>query len=273
MSEKKEFKPLGVGATERLPWELAQGLSKYVHFDKDGNAVIGKNLEVDGTTKLNHGFAPIHEYKLNESGTYLLKIFNEISDPYTGVYTFYGQLYEENPEISVTESYLAFGSYVKYEDIPQLTCICIPPNTMGYSPGKLVYVNNLNSSHTLVMTEYATKDQIPDVSTLQPKLYRHVMSLNNDDLMIAGSIVYISTSNLKVDSLQDLTTLLKPTNNYWYPLSGVLAGLDTNESVGAGTAYIKSHSEIVYENSTWFFTGASGSKDPILTVTDTVTTL
>lgn len=41
MSEKKEFEPLDVGATERVDWKVAQGLSKYVHFDKDGNAIIG----------------------------------------------------------------------------------------------------------------------------------------------------------------------------------------------------------------------------------------
>lgn len=48
MSEKKEFKTLDVGATERVDWKTAQGLSKYMHFDKDGNATFGKNLEIDG---------------------------------------------------------------------------------------------------------------------------------------------------------------------------------------------------------------------------------
>ena len=50
MSEKKEFKTLDVGATERVDWKVAQGLNKYMHFDKDGDAVIGKNLEIKGNT-------------------------------------------------------------------------------------------------------------------------------------------------------------------------------------------------------------------------------
>lgn len=67
MSEKKEFEPLDVGATERVDWKVAQGLNKYIHFDENGNAVIGKNLEIGGATKLNGGFKPIHSYVLMDS--------------------------------------------------------------------------------------------------------------------------------------------------------------------------------------------------------------
>lgn len=52
MSEKKEFEPLDVGATEMVDWKVAQGLSKYVHFDENGNAVIG-------STKLKGGLVPV----------------------------------------------------------------------------------------------------------------------------------------------------------------------------------------------------------------------
>lgn len=40
--------------------------SELIHADANGNAVIGKNLEVVGTTKLNGGLNPIHHYKLGE---------------------------------------------------------------------------------------------------------------------------------------------------------------------------------------------------------------
>lgn len=65
MSEKKEFEPLDVGATERVDWKVAQGLSKYVHFDENGNAVIGNNIEVGGAIKVNGGFKAIAQYQLN----------------------------------------------------------------------------------------------------------------------------------------------------------------------------------------------------------------
>lgn len=64
MSEKKEFEPLDVGATESVDWKVAQGLNKYMHFDKDGNATFGKNLEVKGTAKLNGGLKAIAQYQL-----------------------------------------------------------------------------------------------------------------------------------------------------------------------------------------------------------------
>lgn len=70
MSEKKEFEPLDVGATERVDWKVAQGLSKYVHFDKNGNVVIEKNLEVYGNVfTLNnkaYGIMPVRIFYGNE---------------------------------------------------------------------------------------------------------------------------------------------------------------------------------------------------------------
>lgn len=82
MSEKKEFEPLDVGATERVDWKVAQGLNKYVHFDENGNAVIGKNLEIDGTAKLSGGLNPIHHYKLDESTTLDVYFENVTPDGY-----------------------------------------------------------------------------------------------------------------------------------------------------------------------------------------------
>lgn len=81
MSEKKEFKPIDVGATERVDWKVAQGLSKYVHFDENGNAVIGKNLEVDGTTKLNGGIDYIHQYSFTDDtgGIWHLNVYASFS--------------------------------------------------------------------------------------------------------------------------------------------------------------------------------------------------
>lgn len=79
MSEKKEFEPLDVGATERVDWKVAQGLNKYVHFDESGNAVIGKNLEIDGTTKLNGGLNPVATYTFVINGsTYTLQDYGSL---------------------------------------------------------------------------------------------------------------------------------------------------------------------------------------------------
>ena len=49
--------------------------SEIIHTNESGNAVIGKNLEIDGTTKLKGGLKPIAEYrfatgKLKNYGTF-----------------------------------------------------------------------------------------------------------------------------------------------------------------------------------------------------------
>lgn len=92
MSEKKEFKTLDVGATERVDWKVAQGLSKYMHFDKDGNATFGKNLEIDGTTKLNGGFTPIHSYVFTDTNAnnYPFDVYVEVETE-TNLFSFFGK--------------------------------------------------------------------------------------------------------------------------------------------------------------------------------------
>ena len=90
------------------------------------------------------------------------------------------------------------------------------------------------------------------LGAVQTKLYRHVLNLSNSNYMYAGYIVYISTSNLKVSSLEDLTTLLKPSKNYIYPLTGTCTGLDTRDAIqfGSKNLYLKSFDKISYENNT-----------------------
>lgn len=116
---------------------------------------------------------------------------------------------------------------------------------------------------------------IESLGTVQPKLYRHVLSLSNSNYMYSGYIVYISTSNLNVASLEDLTTLLKPSKNYIYPLTGTCTGLDTRDAIqfGSKNLYIKSFNKISYENNVWYFKDNYGDTDTFDTVSDTVTPL
>lgn len=54
--------------------------SELIHADENGNAVIGKNLEVDGTTKLNGGLNPIHSYVLTDTNgnNYAFDVYVEL---------------------------------------------------------------------------------------------------------------------------------------------------------------------------------------------------
>ena len=109
----------------------------------------------------------------------------------------------------------------------------------------------------------------------QLKLYRHVLNLSNDNYYYSGYIVYISTSNLKVNSLEGLTTLLKPSKNFIYPLSGPCTGLDTRDAIqfGSKNLYLKSFDKISYENNTWYFKDNYGDTETFDTVSDTVTAI
>ena len=74
--------------------------SELIHADENGNAVIGKNLEVGGTTKLNGGLEPIHTYNL---------------DGYT-----FSVLFERHKEPSMTHIFLG---YITYDDGTDVLCI------------------------------------------------------------------------------------------------------------------------------------------------------
>lgn len=51
-----------INMNKMIPSEEWSSLNKNIHADENGNVVIGKNLEVDGTAKMNSGFKPIHQY-------------------------------------------------------------------------------------------------------------------------------------------------------------------------------------------------------------------
>lgn len=104
----------------------------------------------------------------------------------------------------------------------------------------------------------------------QDKLYRHIIQVarknpdNPTDIGIHAYLIFYSTNNLKADSLQDLTTLLKPTNGYRYPIYPVFNAsgtFETFESIG-------------YSNNIWsFYKGDKSVSDIINSVSDIVTTL
>ena len=74
--------------------------SESIHTDGNSNVVIGKNLKIDGTTKINGGIEPIYTYSL-------------------GDYTF-SVLFERHEEESTEHSF--FG-YIVFDDGSTVPCI------------------------------------------------------------------------------------------------------------------------------------------------------
>ena len=67
--------------------------SELIHADENGNAVIGKNLKLDGTTKLIGGLEPVFTDKFelqNQEGTYSCTFidYGEFKDTYIHILYF-----------------------------------------------------------------------------------------------------------------------------------------------------------------------------------------
>lgn len=74
--------------------------SEIIHADENGNAVIGKNVEIDGTTKLSGGIEPIHNYKIQTGGDiYRLIVLFETYDSLNQAYCSFGFIEKEGDSI------------------------------------------------------------------------------------------------------------------------------------------------------------------------------
>lgn len=181
MSEKKEFESLDVGATERVDWRTAQGLSKYVHFDGMGNVTIGRNLEVDGKMQLNGGVKPIHTYKIDNI-TKLYVIFKDTDH-----------------DSSVPNDFMGYGWIERFGNgSPCLFYYALQDGIISVFKGlsrDTIYEYSNNTMKT---------SKIAKESECQPKLYRHKITLNGIYVLM-----YNSTSNLSVNSVTDLRTIMK----------------------------------------------------------------
>ena len=117
----------------------------------------------------------------------------------------------------------------------------------------------MEHENEIIMNAYAYKYQIKDY-----KVYRHQLTLHATDGEHTTCFLDIySSNNLKVDSLQDLTTLLKPNANTLY------TGIST-VNIGMPNLFLK------YENNIWQIgeTGESGDiLNPVTSVEDIVTTI
>ena len=237
-------------------------VNKGITVKDNGDVTVSRNLEVGGTTKLNNGFEFIHTYPV--SSTQNINIMFEEPLDGLGYYGFVGIL---SPSDSIGVEYLCIGTYLEVGAPYKVVSLMFIDNS---DLDKLKYAKGNADGNAL-----AVSNVTPDVSTLQPKLYRHVLSLSNNSYMYSGYIVYISTSNLKVNSLEGLTTLLNPSKNYIYPLTGICTGLDTRDAIQFGNKnlYLKSFDKISYENNTWYFKDEYGDTEEFDSVSDTVTPL
>lgn len=218
-------------------------LEKTIDIDKDGNATFAKDVLADGTIGGNTGFKILHTYRTPsiDENSFKIDIYVEKQDPNFLSYTFFGLLTYYNPVYS-NLPYLVLGTYqLDYVDKEKINYLSasgqlIESMDLNYASSSLNLFEFNRTKNILTVTRYATS------AGVQKKLFRHRLVLNGDVYWD-----FICTSNLKVDSVQDLTTITNATNGDAFALD--------------------SKTQAKYEDLTWTVGTAT-----ISTVSDTVTT-
>lgn len=159
--------------------------------NENGSYVLDGDVDITGTTKLNGGIKPIHTYKY---GYETLKVYFEIpcSDK-PNTYTFLGS--------TATQDNMCIGWYrIINGKIQKLGAIFCFGGANYPEPVLRTYstTQSVNSNHLITDRE---------IENLQSKLFRHNLVLNGKYWK-----EYITDSNLKVDSIQDLDTITHAKN-------------------------------------------------------------
>lgn len=191
--------------------ELIEALGTDIRFDGTGNVIVGKNLEVGGTTKLNGGLKPIHtftwsitqdDFKLD----YTLESLYETMEGAMGYTIFNGYLRIYVNGVGASQDYAIIGEYnalggplyevrgIVFGGYPVLSI------TDGTDLELFSYNSTTNEA---TFTKYALTDET------QPKLYRHVITLHANSTSDGSCrLEWISPNDLVCDSLEDLRTVL-----------------------------------------------------------------
>lgn len=142
---------------------------------------VGKNLEVDGKMQLNGGIKPIHKYKL---------------DGITNLYVYFEDVDHDG---SVPNDFMGYGWIERFGN--GRPCMFY----YALKDGKVSVFKGLSSD---TIYEYSNNQmqtsKIAKESECQSKLYRHKIILNGIYVLM-----YNSTSNLKVNSVDNLRTIMK----------------------------------------------------------------
>lgn len=211
MSEKKEFKPLDVGATERLPWELAKAFREYVSVDDKGNFTFGANVTADGTIGGNSGLKPIHTFTWSITQDdyqrdYTIESLYETTEGTMGYTIFNGYLRIHVNGIDVKEEYAIIGEYSSYRgQVNEVNGVVFG----GYPVTSIIQGTSLQLFSYNSATNKATFTNYAITDNTQSKLYRHVIMLSGASSSDGTCMLeYISPKDLVCDSLQDLRTVL-----------------------------------------------------------------
>ena len=172
---------------------------------------VEKNIEVGGTTKLNGGIKPIHTFTWSLTQDefqwdYTLESLYETEESSLGYTIFNGYLRIHVNGVDVSQAYAIIGEYNGFGgQINELNGITFG----GYPVTSITEGTDLELFSYNATTQKATFTKYALTDKIQPKLYRHVITLHaNSTADGSCRLEYISPKDLVCDSLQDLRTVL-----------------------------------------------------------------
>ena len=171
--------------------DYINGLEKTLGIDKEGNITAGKNLKIDGATKLSGGLEVIHEYNFNDGGEICnLGVFFEAYLSLVNAYNFIGYLTNSDGE-----KQLCFGQYSIENG--QLKNIY---SWYFYDMQGKPAIQSWSSSENTSYSDYPALE-----NNTQEKIYVHTLTLTADKSYI---LTYYSTNNSSVNSVASLRQIM-----------------------------------------------------------------
>lgn len=275
---------------------IEEGVSEFekvmptdINTDSNGNLILEHDgIEITGQKK------QVAVYTKDQINTLLnsagLKTFN-LNYPYTGMNP--TENHAERGITNATQIPIVYEciQYVKehgacilkirngiysssgYTDLNPVYVLCItsPDSDTSilecYGTTGEYIIKLVSDNDTSLGSESNTKiiyDKIAKASDINYKVYRHEIIVND----LYHGIIY-SSNNLKIDSLQDLTTVIKPYNNMIIHVDRAeitTSSTDENINVISGV--------LVFNNNIWKVgISVSSSPFPASSISDTVTTI
>ena len=171
--------------------DYINGLEKTLGIDKEGNITAGKNLKIDGATKLSGGLEVIHEYNFNDGGEICkLGVFFEACLSLVNAYNFIGYLTNSDGE-----KQLCFGQY-------------------SIENGQLENINAwyfYDTQEKPAIQSWSSSDNTSNYdnpaleNNTQRKIYVHTLTLTADKSYI---LTYYSTNNFSIDTVDTLRAIM-----------------------------------------------------------------
>lgn len=179
--------------------ELIEALGTDIRFDGTGNVTVGKNLEVGGNI-----------FTLNGKQWGIMPVCTDIDTVITSkgyiIYSQKPEIRDINPAVKV---FKCKGIYLN--ESGNVYILNYNPGATNFSiENDILYIKSADTYNSFINNAFSmelAQSEINQIKNKQSKLYRHKITLNGTYVLM-----YDSTSNLNVASVDNLRTIMKITS-------------------------------------------------------------